>query len=98
MDLSTTRIEVTSDQVSSTLDGEEVILNLADGTYYGLNEVGARIWSLLQEEPMLHRVRDRIVDEYDVAHEQCERDLVGLVRELEEAGLVEIHTVRHETS
>ena len=90
MDLSTTRVEVTSDQVSSELDGEEVILNLTDGTYYGLNEVGARIWALLQETPALHRVRDQIVEEFDVGVEQCEHDLIALVKDLEEAGLVTV--------
>jgi len=90
MDLSSTRVEVTSDQVSSELDGEEVILNLRDGTYYGLNEVGARIWSLIQEEEVLDQVRDRLIEEFDVETEQCERDLIHLVQELHEAGLVEI--------
>ena len=37
------------DQVSSDLAGEIVMLNLASGTYYGLDEVGARIWNLVQQ-------------------------------------------------
>lgn len=95
MDLSATHVQVTSDQVSSDLDGEEVILNLKDGTYYGLNEVGARIWTLLQETPALHHVRNQIVEEFDVGAEQCEQDLIALVKDLEEAGLV---TVQHDAS
>lgn len=98
MDLATTRATVTSDQVSSQLDGEEVILNLKDGTYYGLNEVGARIWALIQEEEALDQVRDRLMEEFDVEAEQCERDLIHLVEELQEAGLVEIQPTRHASS
>lgn len=98
MDLSTTSVTVTSDQVSSQLDGEEVILNLEDGTYYGLNEVGARIWALIQDEAMLDRVRDRLLAEFDVDPEQCERDLITLMEELQQAGLVEIQHTSHETS
>jgi hypothetical protein len=97
MDLSKARVNVTSDQVSSELDGEEVILNLKDGTYYGLNEVGARIWALLQEAPTLLQVRDQIVEEFDVEAEQCEQDLVTLVQELEDAGLVTIQSNPSET-
>ena len=62
-----------------------------------MNEVGARIWALLQEEPRLHRVHDRIVDEFDVSAERCEQDLITLVRELQEAGLVTIQQDTHET-
>lgn len=97
MDLSKARVNVTSDQVSSELDGEEVILNLKDGTYYGLNEVGARIWALLQEATTLLQVRDQIVEEFDVEAEQCEQDLVTLVQELEDAGLVTIQSNPSET-
>jgi hypothetical protein len=98
MDLSKTQVSVVPGHVSSELDGEEVILNLENGTYYGLNEVGARIWALLQEESSLAGVRDRLMEEYDVDAERCEQDVVHLTKELEEAGLVEIQPSRHEPS
>ena len=37
------------DQVSCDLAGEAAILNIKSGVYYGLDPVGARIWSLVQE-------------------------------------------------
>jgi hypothetical protein len=59
--------------------------------------VGARIWALLQEAPTLLQVRDQIVEEFDVEAEQCEQDLVTLVQELEDAGLVTIQSNPGET-
>ena len=78
------------EQVSCDLAGEAVILSLKDGVYYGLDPVGARIWSLIQEPRTLVEVRDAITDEYDVEPERCESDLLKLVRQLADNGLIEV--------
>jgi hypothetical protein len=78
------------DQVSCDLTGEAAILNLNDGMYYGLNEVGARIWSLLSEPIPVSHIRDQIEREYDVDGPRCEKDLVDLLSKLENAGLIEV--------
>lgn len=78
------------EQVSSDLAGEVVMLNLKNGTYYGLDEVGARVWSLIQEPRSVAALRDAITDEYDVEPERCEHDLLALLQELEAAGLIEV--------
>jgi len=77
-------------QISADLDGEAVILDLKSGTYYGLDEVGALVWSLIQEPRKVGEIRDAILETYDVAPAQCERDLLALIDELITAGLVEI--------
>jgi hypothetical protein len=77
------------EQVSSDLGGEVAILDLKSGTYYGLDAVGARIWSLLQEPRTVEEIRDVLVREYEVDDERCERDLVALLQRLADEGLVE---------
>ena len=89
--LSTDSIVVVSpEQVSSDLAGEVVMLNLKNGTYYGLDEVGARIWGLIQQPRAVGAVRDAILEEYDVEPERCERDLLALLGELRDNGLIEV--------
>jgi hypothetical protein len=78
------------DQVSSDLAGEAVILNLATGMYYGLDDVGARIWGLLQQPCSVNMIRDAIVGEYEVDPDHCERDLLALLQELAAAQLIEV--------
>jgi len=78
------------DQVSSNLDGEAAILNLKNGVYYGLDPVGARIWSLIQEPTTVAELRDAIVEEYEVEPDRCERDLLALLRDLAAEGLIEV--------
>jgi hypothetical protein len=77
-------------QVSADLAGEVVILNLADGVYYGLDPVGARIWALLQEPRTVAELRDAMLAEYEVEPERCERDILMLLRELAAAGLISV--------
>jgi hypothetical protein len=88
-------VVVAKDQVSSDLAGEAVILNLKSGKYYGLDEVGSRIWNLIQEPRTLNDIRNVILEEYEVEPEHCERDLLILLQELAAEGLIE---VRDETA
>jgi hypothetical protein len=81
------------DQVSSDLGGEKAILDLKEGRYYGLDDVGARVWDLIQEPRDVGDIRDILLEEYDVAPERCERDLLALLQRLADEELVE---VRHE--
>jgi hypothetical protein len=78
------------DQVSSDLGGEVAILDLKAGVYYGLDAVGARIWSLIQEPITVNEIRDILLEEYEVEPERCEHDLLALLRRLADEGLVEV--------
>ena len=77
-------------QVSSDLAGEAVILQLNSGEYYGLNPVGAFVWSLIQRPRTVAELRDAVCRKYDVAPERCERDLDTLLGELRAADLIEV--------
>ena len=63
------RLTVSPDVVFRELEGEAVLLDLESGTYFGLNAVGTRIWSLIQERDSLRAVLDAITDEYDAMPE-----------------------------
>jgi hypothetical protein len=53
-------VRINDDVVFRELEGEAVLLNLETGVYFGLNEVGTRIWSLLQERVSLKQVLERL--------------------------------------
>lgn len=78
------------EQISSDLAGEAVILNLKSGVYFGLNEVGAKIWSLIQQPQSIQGLRDALLAEYDVEPEICDRDLLQLIQDLKAADLIEV--------
>jgi hypothetical protein len=83
------RVIATQRHVSQTVAGEVVILHLDDGAYYGLNEVGTRVWQLLQEPRTPEEIAKDIVREFEVEPEQCARDIDELLRTLFEKGLVQ---------
>ncbi|HXX44397.1 MAG TPA: PqqD family peptide modification chaperone [Candidatus Acidoferrales bacterium] len=76
-------------QVSCPLGEESAILSLNSAIYYGLNPVGTRIWNLLQKPRSIAELRDALVEEYDVAADRCERDLLELLEEMSAEGLIE---------
>ena len=83
-------VVVSPNQVSCDLSGEAAILQLKAGMYFGLDKVGARIWNLLGEPIRVGILRDVILNEYDVAPDECETDLLELLGELLKNGLIEV--------
>lgn len=69
---------------------EAVILHLEDGTYYGLNPVGAAVWKLIERPRTVAQLRDAVVKEFEVGGAECERDLLSLLESLARSGLVEV--------
>ena len=55
------------------LDGEAVLLHLDSGKYFGLNEVGTRIWELLAEHRETGAVCRALLAEFDVPEERLRR-------------------------
>ncbi|NTV99669.1 MAG: lasso peptide biosynthesis PqqD family chaperone [Oscillochloris sp.] len=83
-------VVVSADQIASDLAGEAVILNLKNGIYYGLDQVGARIWSLIQAPCSPQAISAVLIEEYDVAPEQCRQDVLDLLQHLAGEGLIEV--------
>ena len=82
------RFSISSEVLSQEVNGETVLLDLEGECYFGLNEVGTRIWQLLQCESSVGEALDTLSDEYDVSREQLESDVGALLDKLTEAGLV----------
>lgn len=84
-------IVVADDVVSCDLDDEAAILNMKNGVYYGLDPIGAKIWNKVQKPCKINDIIEMILDEYDVDKERCKNDVVELVSELMDNGLVKIN-------
>ena len=72
------------------IGGEMVLLDVEAGTYFGLNEVGTRAWSLLAEGATLGEVVELLLAELEVDRETLETDLRGLVCDLVAQGLIDV--------
>ena len=83
-------VRVAPDVLFNELDGEAVVLNLTTGKYFGLNEVGTRMWALLAVHATVDVVYRSLLAEYDVSADSLQHDLVKLVDDLAGQGLVSI--------
>jgi hypothetical protein len=76
--------------VARSVGAETVILDLAHGTYFGLDPVGARIWELIAAGKPLVEICGLMMEEYDVAREVLECDALELVRDLANKELIRV--------
>ena len=84
-----TRLRPTSQLLTREVDGEAVVLDLAAGTYFGLNEVATATWHEISAERPLGEIHAVLAAAFDAAPVRLWDDLLGLVSELERLGLVE---------
>ena len=84
----TQKIEISSEVLTQEVGGETVILDLKSESYFGLDEVGTRIWQLLQEQEDIQTITATMLNEYDVEEEQLEKDIQNLLTQLNKAGIV----------
>lgn len=70
------------------VSGESVLLDLDNEQYFGLDEIGTRIWQLIAEHGRLGDVYAAMLDEYEVPADVLERDLADLVQALTDKGLL----------
>ena len=78
------------DAMTSSVGIETVILHFTAGTYFGLDEVGTRIWQLVQERRSVREIRDALLEEYDVDEARCDRAVHSLLASLAEHGLITV--------
>jgi hypothetical protein len=82
------KLSIPPEVMTRTVGEETVILDLATGTYFGLDPVGARIWELVGERKSLGEVCGQMLEEYDVTREELERDTLRLADDLLSRGLI----------
>jgi hypothetical protein len=84
------RVSVPEEVLFHELAGEGIILHQETGKYYGLDEVGTRMWVLVTHHGTLEPALRELLEEYDVTEEQLRHDLLAWVEELASHDLLEI--------
>ncbi len=83
------RLTPKSQQVAAkVVDGEAVIINLANGVYYSMDKAGGLIWSLIDQARSLDAIADAVAAAYDVAPTQARADVGQLAAQLVAEDLV----------
>lgn len=82
------RIMADPSTASSDIDDEVVVLNMARGRYYGLNEVAGQVWHWMREPRTRQELIDLLVAEFEVDPERAAADLDRLLDDLRGRELV----------
>ena len=80
--MSNRRLRIPDDVIHRDLDGEAVILNLKTGTYFGLDPIGTRMWTLIGELRDTDKVLEALLAEYEVEAGRLRGDLDELIDQL----------------
>ena len=83
-------ITLSPEVISQEVSGETVLLDLESENYFGLDEVGTRIWQLLNEGSNLQNVLNTLLTEYEVDEQQLKKDLQDHITQLVDAGLISL--------
>lgn len=82
------QIVISESVVSAALDEEVILLNVETGIYFGLDAIGTRIWSALEQGATEAEIFAQLLEEYEVEAEQLRADIAGFLASLREQGLV----------
>jgi hypothetical protein len=75
---------------SAPVDRELVLLNVATESYVALDEIGRRIWELLEHPRQVGDLCGDLGDEFAGAPEAIATDVVAFLKELEGDGIVRV--------
>ncbi len=89
--MSNLKVKISEHVHFTIIDDECVLLNAQTGDFYGLDEIGTRIWMLIKEYGNLELVVQEMLKEYEVTEEKLRLDISSLVESLRKGKLLEIN-------
>ncbi|MEG0238495.1 MAG: lasso peptide biosynthesis PqqD family chaperone [Clostridium sp.] len=72
----------------TNLDGDKVMMDLEKGKYFALNSIGSRIWDLAKNEISLKEVVSKLLEEYEVDKETCEKTVIEFIKKMNKEKLI----------
>jgi hypothetical protein len=84
----TGKLEIGDTVLYQELQDEAVLLNMASQQYYGLDDVGARMWKSLLEHGGIAEATAHLCEIYEAEEAVIRTDLEILLRDLLAAGLL----------
>jgi hypothetical protein len=74
--------------IVSDMGGEKVMLNIKNGNYYNLGQIGGRIWDCIHDPVSVGALVDRLTEEFDVDDSACAEQVFSFLEQLRGEGLL----------
>lgn len=76
--------------IVSDMGGEKVMMNIDNGKYYNLGEIGGDIWTLIEKSISVQEVVEALLTEYQVEREDCVEQVLTFLQQLYNEKLINI--------
>ncbi len=77
--------------ITAELDRKAVMMSIANGQYYGFNEIATDIWESLDGALTVSELVSRLTGKYDVSKERCEESVIAFLTKLNSENLIEVN-------
>ncbi len=84
------KIKISDSVLFQEIDNEYVLLNMKTELYFGLNDIGAKVWQIISQEGTTDTLIEKIMSEYDVPADTLRTDISQLLNELKKEQLISI--------
>lgn len=85
-----TRIRRAVDIPFAKAHDEMLAIDEQAGYYYAMNETSGRIWELIADPASVEAICTLLCQEFNVDADTCQREVIHLLHDLHDAGLVHI--------
>jgi hypothetical protein len=80
------------DVVAQVVRGEAILVLAEQSKVKVLNELGTRIWEMVDGQLSIRQIAAHLCQEYEVEPAQAEQDTLEFLAELERRGLLQVRT------
>ena len=84
-------IERKGDWLSARVGDEIMMMSPEHGKYIGVNEVGARIWELIEAPRDVATVCEELQREFEVSADVCKAEVDSFLAEMERHGAIVVN-------
>jgi len=83
-----TKVSASKQILSSDIGDEMVMMDINLGKYFSLKGPSGRVWELIGNGTTVQAIFDVLLEEYDVEAEQCQQELLALLKDLHDAEMI----------
>ena len=76
--------------VGSKIEDRIALMSIKNGSYYGMDPVGSRVWELIAQPMRVDAVCERLLGEFNVEKAACERQVLAFLQQLSDADLLSV--------
>lgn len=81
-------IKLKKDLNVTDLSGEKVMIDFESGKYFMLKGTGNDIWDIIQNEVTVGEIVEKLLSEYDISRQACEKSVFTFLEKLKELDFI----------